>query len=78
LRLGLNAINGLLGSIHDHAVWVEPEAHVLVCKDPDDDIFLECAQAADADYLVTGNAKHFPQAWMRTRVVSPRAVLNLL
>ena len=33
---------------------------VRACSDPDDDIFLECAQAASAHYLVTGNGKHFP------------------
>jgi RES domain-containing protein len=31
--------------------------------DPDDLIFLECAQAAAADYLITGNRKHFPDRW---------------
>jgi predicted nucleic acid-binding protein len=28
--------------------------------DPDDIIFLECAETAKADYLVTGNRKHYP------------------
>jgi predicted nucleic acid-binding protein len=29
--------------------------------DPDDNKFLECADAARADYLVTGNQGHFPR-----------------
>jgi predicted nucleic acid-binding protein len=32
-----------------------------VCSDPDDNCFLECAEAARAEYLITGNTKHFPQ-----------------
>jgi len=40
--------------------------------DPDDLIFLECAQAAAADYLITGNRKHFPDRWKMTRIVSVR------
>ena len=33
---------------------------VTTASDPDDNIFLECAAAAQADYLVTGNQGHFP------------------
>jgi uncharacterized protein len=33
----------------------------MATSDPDDNIFLECADAARADYLVTGNQKHFPE-----------------
>lgn len=32
-----------------------------VCKDPDDDKFLETALAGGADFLVTKNLKHFPR-----------------
>jgi predicted nucleic acid-binding protein len=34
--------------------------------DPDDNQFLECAEAAQADYLVTGNIRHFPEVWKET------------
>ncbi len=34
----------------------------LGLPDPDDEPFLEVAQAAQAQYLVTGNLKHFPAA----------------
>jgi len=49
-----------------------------VCDDPDDDIFLECAEAAGADYLVTGNRKHFPAGWGRLNIVTAREFLALL
>jgi len=29
--------------------------------DPDDDKFIACALAGEADFLVTGNKRHFPQ-----------------
>src|ERR1039457_6481090 len=32
-----------------------------ITTDPDDNIFIECADAARADYLITGNARHFPK-----------------
>jgi len=50
------------------AVCVKPTERILACPDPDDDIVLECAVEADADYIVTGdkplaglnNYKHIP------------------
>ncbi len=71
-------INAILRSVRGSAAWIRPSATVRVCPDPDDDIFLECAQAADADYLVTGNTKHFPAAWERTQVVTVRQFIDAL
>jgi predicted nucleic acid-binding protein len=33
--------------------------HADACSDPGDNMFLECAEAAHADYLATGNQRHF-------------------
>ena len=32
-----------------------------ISPDPEDDKFIACAQAAKAEFLVTGNKRHFPQ-----------------
>jgi putative PIN family toxin of toxin-antitoxin system len=48
-----------------------------VTTDPDDNIFLECAQAAKAEYLVTGNLRHFPTRWKYTRMVLPQQFIEL-
>jgi uncharacterized protein len=69
-------IAGALQAIREKGLWVRPTERLRVCRDPDDDIFLECAQAAHADYLVTGNLKHFPTTWQQTRVVTPRWLLE--
>ena len=50
----------------------------MACSDPDDDVFLECAQTALADYIVTGNLKHFPAVWKGTEVVTPRRMLDII
>jgi uncharacterized protein len=65
-------IEAILRSIRERGFWVRPSAKVRVCSDPDDDVFLECAQAAQAHYLVTGNTKHFPAVWDSTHVVTAR------
>ena len=37
------------------ARMVHPRERVKICDDSDDNILLECAQAADAEYIVTGD-----------------------
>jgi putative PIN family toxin of toxin-antitoxin system len=64
--------------IEQVAVRVAPAARVEAAADPDDDKFLECAQAARADFLVTGNKRHFPQRWKSTEVVNARELTALL
>ena len=47
-------------------------------KDPDDNKFLECADAAHADYLVTGNQRHFPRFWKKTKVITSREFIDIV
>jgi putative PIN family toxin of toxin-antitoxin system len=71
-------IQSTLQVIREKGVWVRPTETVQACSDPDDNIFLECAQAAQADYLVTGNIKDFPTSWAGARIVTPRWLLDNL
>ncbi|HTR35029.1 MAG TPA: putative toxin-antitoxin system toxin component, PIN family [Bryobacteraceae bacterium] len=57
---------------------VKPSRALLVTKDPDDNKFLECADAARADYLVTGNQRHFPRFWKKTKVITSREFLDIV
>ena len=43
-----------------------------------DNRFYECAFAASADYLVTGNRKHFKKDLPPTKIVNARELLNRL
>jgi putative PIN family toxin of toxin-antitoxin system len=70
---------------HQLLTLIENRSHMVVAKrrlevtnDPDDNMFLECADGARADYLVTGNLKHFPRYWKRTKVISPREFIDLM
>lgn len=67
-----------LRAIREMGLWVKPAQEVRACSDPDDDFFLECARAARAHYLVTGNPKHFPVRWAGTLIVTARQFLNAL
>ena len=54
------------------ARMVRPHRRLKVARDPADNRFLECAEASKADYLVTGNKRHFPKQWRQTHVVHAR------
>jgi putative PIN family toxin of toxin-antitoxin system len=77
-RWSEDIIAGALHTIRDKSLWVRPTEAIRACSDPDDDIFLECARAAQADYLVTGNLQHFPTSWSGTRIVPARRLLNII
>lgn len=68
----------LLQYIRRRARVVEPQYEIAAARDPDDNIFLECADAAHADYLVTGNLRHFPAYWKRTKVISSNELLQIV
>ena len=78
LKISLDTIIGTLRAIRETGIWVKPSPKVRACADPDDDVFLECAQAARAHYLVTGNVKHFPAQWADTLIVTPHQFLEAM
>ncbi len=76
MRKGLR--QQFLALIENHAQFVKPMRSIQVAKDPDDDKFLECADAARADYLVTGNQRHFPRFWKKTKVITSREFISMV
>lgn len=67
----------VLQLIQNRARRVTLSRKLDVTSDPDDNMFLECADAARADYLVTGNVRHFPKFWKRTKIITARDFLAL-
>jgi putative PIN family toxin of toxin-antitoxin system len=54
---------------------VRPEKSLVSSPDPGDTKFLDCAFASQADFLVTGNKRHFPGSpYGRTHVIERRGV----
>lgn len=78
LRVRKSLRQQYLQLIKNHAHLIIPSRLPIVTPDPDDNIFLECADAARADYLVTGNRRHFPEYWKRTKIINPREFLNIV
>ena len=72
-----SVIIAALDAIREKGFWVRPTETVRACADPDDNIFLECADVAGADYFVTGNLRHFPRFWKKTKIITPREFISL-
>jgi len=68
----------LLQLIKNHARVVVPSRIAQITSDPADNIFLECADAARADYLLTGNQRHFPKFWRNTKIISSTEFLSVI
>jgi putative PIN family toxin of toxin-antitoxin system len=76
IRKGLR--RQLLQLILNQSNLLVPSRRLEVSSDPGDNRFLECADAARADYLVTGNLRHFPRFWKKTKIITPREFVGLV
>jgi predicted nucleic acid-binding protein len=57
--LSLDVVNALIDNLRLHGIVVHAEPLDLQLPDPSDLPFLEVAATGNADYLVTGNGKHY-------------------
>lgn len=78
LRISRTNRRRLMQLIRNRARLIQPKYRLEITPDPYDNIFLECADAARADYLVTGNVRHFPDFWKSTKVITPRELISIV
>lgn len=74
-RLEPARLKDVLVQLRRSCHFVEPTQHITASPDEADNRFLECAEEASADFLVTGNRRHFPKSWKGTQVVSAQQLL---
>jgi putative PIN family toxin of toxin-antitoxin system len=78
LKLQPRQIQEALAAIREVAHLVARTQTLSISTHESDNRFLECAEAARADYLVTGNTRHFPQSHKTTKIVTGRQFLDIL
>ena len=72
-------IRALLGLLLDRGELQDAASMRRVSPDPGDDKFVACALTAKADFVVTGNRRHFPPNALRpAKVVSAGELLDLI
>ena len=78
LRIRKGLQRQLLQFVKNRAHLVTPARIVQATLDPNDNMSLECAEEAHADYLVTGNPRHFPRFWKATKIIHSRDFVTLV
>jgi putative PIN family toxin of toxin-antitoxin system len=77
-KLGHKETAELIEKIKQKAVMVTPtkEVRILEADEPDNRI-LECAAKAKADFVITGNKRHFPfEEFKGIKILTPREFIN--
>jgi putative PIN family toxin of toxin-antitoxin system len=74
--IGAKHVASSMRLIRGAARIVRPLHELKVTPHSADNRFLECADVARSDYLVTGNKRHFPKSWRQTFVVNARELLE--
>jgi putative PIN family toxin of toxin-antitoxin system len=66
----------LLAALERTALPIKPTTQITESIDDDDNRFLECAVAAAAHYVITGNLRHYPATHGTVRIVNARSFLT--
>lgn len=67
----------ILAIIEELAIVKQPNIEVNILQDEDDNKFLELASTVDADFIITGNTKHFDIGdYKNTKIVTPAEYLE--
>lgn len=67
----------LIYEVNSIAITINPGNRFNILQDQDDNKFLELAYASNANFLITGNTKHFPFGKFHdTEIISPQKYWN--
>lgn len=78
LKFATQEVARFLARLRSASIPVAPTHTVSASADEPDNRVLECAEAAGADFLVTGNKRHFPKRWKSIQVVTARELLGMI
>lgn len=78
LKIPRNLRQQLVQLIKNRTRLITPSRLNQMTPDPSDSIFIECADAARADYLITGNQRHFPRFWKNTKIINSTEFLTAI
>ena len=76
LRIDESTRVAILDYLHTNGLLLTPIHRLALSPDESDNRFLECAEAAAAEFLVTGNKRHFPARHGQTKIVNAREFLE--
>jgi uncharacterized protein len=69
----------LLSNINKFGCKYLPTIKINIIQDESDNRFLELAETCDAEYLITGNLRHFPmREYKKTKIVTLKEFWELM
>jgi uncharacterized protein len=80
-RLTFNQKNEFISILMENLVFIEPNTKVVICRDPDDDKFLELAKTIEANFIISGDKDLLElKQFQNTTILKPSqfTALNLL
>jgi putative PIN family toxin of toxin-antitoxin system len=78
-KIETEVVNEWLDLITGEAIFVQPQDKIQVCRDPDDDLFLEAAVEGRADFIVSGDKDLTDMGKFREiKLVTPRQSYDFL
>ena len=78
LKLDSAKIADFLAVISNTSALVNPARSLKISEHESDNRFYECTEAAEADYLITGNTKGFSKDHKTTKIITPRAFIDMI
>ena len=74
----LGEVDALLDMLRRQGHCLDPVRVTRVSPDPGDDKFIACALVAKANFLVTGNKRHFPKSISGPKLVNAAELLEFI
>jgi predicted nucleic acid-binding protein len=75
----MDEIESLLEMIRRRGELVPTTPISPVSPDPDDDKFIACAVSAKAEFLVTGNKRHYQESWLSgTKLINAGELVQII
>jgi len=72
-------VDTLLVLLREKGELVKPAPMPALSPDPDGDKFIACSLTAKADFLVTGNRRHYRESWLSgTKLVNAAQLVQVL
>ena len=73
-NFNLELINDFLEFVKHNGEYIAAEPQKTKCNDEDDQKFYDVYKNSEAEYIITGNARHYPQ---EKSIITPREFMEI-
>ncbi len=77
-NLSIKQKQEFLSLLNENLIFVKVNYRVIICRDPDDNMFLELAQEVNADYIISGDKDLLEiKSYKNTKILKPSQFMAL-